>query len=456
MSLETGITALQRTHVEDMLLPILIQLIIIVLAARVFAVGFRKIGQPSVVGEIAAGILLGPSLLGQIAHAVGPEGAGWLPVNFWTAIFHPTIADVPPALSDQVFHWIFSSFAQIGLILLLFQIGLEFDFSHLRNSGRSALAISWAGIALPFALGLALAPMLLASPELGTHPLRDGPPPRLGFALFLGTALAITALPVLARIMVELNITRTRLAAVTITSAAADDATGWILLASVAALVQAQFQIAGALWMVGLTIAFALAMIYIIRPVILCWVRRMALKSDGELGVNSLAILLAVVFLCSIATNLIGIFAIFGAFMLGAVLSGERELRAALGKRLRDFVTAFFVPIFFTYTGLRTNITALGSAELWLLCGLVLLTAVVGKFGGCAVAARLTGFSTREAACIGAMMNTRGLMELVVVNVGYDLRILPPSVFAMLVLMAMITNLMTTPSLVWPTRGTEL
>ena len=176
----------------------------------------------------------------------------------------------------------------------------------------------------------------------------------------------------------------------------------------------------------------------------------------SDIGIDSLAILMAVIFASAIATNLIGIFAIFGAFFLGAILSSEAEFREAVSRRLRDFVTAFFLPIFFTYTGLRTNIGSLTSGPLWLLCGLVLLAAVVGKFGGCGVTAWLSGFSKREAACIGTMMNARGLMELIVINVGYQLRVIPPSVFCMLVIMALVTTVTTTPSLLRLMRGTEL
>lgn len=442
LSLPAALDALRRVDAEAVLLPVLVQLVVIVLAARLFAVLFRKLGQPGVVGEIAAGLMLGPSLLGRLFPDV------------FQAVFHPPIAGVDPTLADALFRWIFTILSQIGLILLLFLIGLEFDFSHLRAKGRSALAISASGVVIPFLLGLALVPLLY--PHLERHPEAAEAVPQLGFALFLGTALSITAIPVLGRIMLELGIHRTRLGAITIASAAVDDATGWILLAGVAAAVRGDFQLQTVLTMIAQTAAFGVVMVWVARPILHRWADRALRRCGGELGITDLAVLLAAVLAASIVTNLIGIFAIFGAFLLGAVLSSHAEFREAVSRRLRDFVTAFFLPIFFTYTGLRTNVETLHTAHLWLLCGLVLAAAIVGKLAGCGLAARLTGFSPREAACVGVMMNTRGLMELVVINLGYELRVIPPSIYCMLVLMALITTVMTTPLLLRLMRGTEL
>lgn len=436
-----NLEALKKTHGEDVLLPILVQLVIIILVARAFAVLFRKMGQPGVVGEIAAGLILGPSVLGQL--------------GFFHDLFHPSLAHINGELTEQVFHWIFTVLSQLGLIFLLFLVGLEFDFGHLRWKGPAALNISLAGIAFPFLLGIGLAWFFHGQAILGLPPGKTEPAPFLSFALFMGTAMSITALPILGRMMMELNITRTRVGVITITSGAVDDAMGWILLATVAAIVRAQFEVGNTLLMIGETVGFALVMVFIARPLLRGWVRRIV-QPDGSIGVNALAVLLAVILVCALATNLIGIFAIFGAFFLGAVLSDEHAFRQAVAHRLRDFVTAFFLPIFFTYTGLRTDIHSLESVHLWLLCGLVLLAAVVGKFGGCALAARLSGFSPRESAIIGVLMNTRALMELIVLNVGYDLGVLPRSVFCMLVLMALITTVMTTPILMRLMRGTEL
>lgn len=438
---ESLLQSLGRLNLESLLLPVLVQLVLIVLVARIFFVLFRKFGQPGVVGEIVAGLVLGPSVLGALWPAAE------------AAVFHPHVADVDPQLFDAVLRWVFTMLAQLGLVFLLFLIGLKFDFRHLRRHSRAAVAISAAGVALPFLLGVALVPLLL--PHLEPHP-EGGPVPPLGLALFLGTALSITAIPVLGRIMLELGINRSQIGAVTISAAAVDDATGWILLSTVAAIVAGNFAVDGVVLRIALTVAFAGAMIFIVRPVLLKWATSAMRRGGGDLGLNDLAILLALVLVASIATNLIGIFAVFGAFVTGAVLSSHEEFREAIARRMRDFMTVFFLPIFFTYTGLRTEIGSLHSTEMWLLCGAVIAAAVVGKLLGCGLAARLNGFSRRESACIGTMMNTRGLVELIVVNLGYDMRVIPKSMFCMLVLMALATTVMTTPLLLRLMRGTEL
>jgi Kef-type K+ transport system membrane component KefB len=429
--------ALKRLEVEAVLLPLLIQVVVIVLLARLLAVLVRRAGQPAVVGEIAAGLLLGPSVLGRLFPGL------------FQAIFHPTVHGVDPELFDQLLRWIFTGISQLGLVFLLFLVGLEFDFSHLRWHGKSALGISVCGVALPFALGLCLALLM--------HPLVAADKPFLGFALFMGTAMSITAIPVLARIMIDLNITRSRLGTITISAAAVNDAIGWILLATVAAVVKAEFDPWRTLLMVAETVGFGLLMAFVGRPLLRAWVRYALRRGEAEFSVNALTVVLAIVFVCAIVTNLIGIFAVFGAFILGAVLSTEREFCRAVSRRLRDFVTAFFLPIFFAYTGLRTDVGSLGASwELLGLCLLVFAAAILGKFGGCGIAARLGGFPAREATCVGLLMNTRGLMELIVINLGKDLGVIPESVFCMLVLMALLTTVMTTPLLLRAMPGTEL
>ncbi|HEV3416973.1 MAG TPA: cation:proton antiporter [Pirellulales bacterium] len=433
--------ALRHLNLESVLLPVLYQLAIIVLVARFFFVLFRKLRQPGVVGEIVAGLVLGPSVLGYL----WPQAEA--------AIFHPQVAGVDPQLIDVVLRWVFMMLAQLGLVFLLFLIGLEFDFSHLRRHSRAAIAISATGVALPFVLGLALAPLLL--PNIEPHP-DGGPVSPLGFALFLGTALSITAIPVLGRMMLELGINRSQLGAVTISAAAVDDATGWILLSTVAAIVAGNFAVGGVMLRIGLTAAFAIGMVFLARPLLLKWATAAMRRGEGDLGLNDLAVLLAIVLVASIATNLIGIFAVFGAFITGAVLSSHHEFREAITRRLRDFMTVFFLPIFFTYTGLRTEVGSLHSIGMWLLCATVVAAAIAGKLLGCGIAARVSGFALRESACIGIMMNTRGLVELIVINLGYEMRVIPKSVFCMLVLMALVTTIMTTPILLRLMRGTEL
>jgi Kef-type K+ transport system membrane component KefB len=428
--------ALRHISAEEILLPLLVQLAVIIVVARLFALAFRRLGQPAVVGEIVGGLVLGPSLFGRLF----PDA--------FAAVFHPGLPGVPPELADALLGGTLSVLSQLGLILLLFLIGLEFDFSHLRWHGRSALAISLTGIALPFVLGLALAALL--------HPVVAADMPMLGFSLFLGTALAITAIPVLGRIMMELGITRTRLGTVTIAAAAVDDAAGWILLASVAAVVRSAFDPGRTILMAAETVGFVLVMVVLVRPPLIVWAQYAQRRGDGHISVNALAVLVVVMILCAVVTSLIGIFAVFGAFLLGAVLSRDHALRRAINRRLRDFVSVFFLPIYFTYTGLRTDIGSLDTWPLWLLCGLVLVGAVVGKLLGCGLAAWLTRSSWREAACVGALMNTRGLMALIVVNLGKDLGVVPDSVYCMLVLMALATTFVTTPLVLWLMRGTEL
>ncbi|MCI0705708.1 MAG: cation:proton antiporter [Planctomycetia bacterium] len=435
--------ALAKLNVEHLLLPVLVQLVIIIAAARCFGAVARRLGQPSVVGEIIAGLLLGPSLF------------GWLYPELFSAVFLPALPGVEQSLTDAALPKIFTVIAQIGLIFLLFLVGLEFEANHVREKGRAAVLISVVGIAIPFALGAALAPLI--HPYLEPHPASGGKPVSLlGLALFLGVALSITAIPVLGRIMMELGITRTRVGAITITAAAVDDVLGWILLASVAAAVQANFDPLETLRMIGLTAAFALFMLFAARPVLVRYFTHSLRTNHGRLSPTALTVLLVAILLSAIATNLIGIFAVFGPFVLGAVLSDQEDLRHAASAKLRDVVNGFFVPVFFTYTGLRTDIGSLHGATMWLVCGGVVVAGVVGKLAGCGLAARISGFSWKEAGIIGAMMNARGLIALVVINAGYELGVVPKSLYCVLIIMAVLTTAMTTPLLLWLRKGTEI
>lgn len=404
---------------ESFLLAVLVQLIVIIAAARLGGWLFRRIGQPQVVGEIAAGLLLGPSFFGRIS----PGAFGFVFPQDWPEL-----------------HLVFKVLAEIGLVFLMFLIGLEFEFGHLRKLGRTALSVSVTGVALPCALGLALAWWM--------HPYVAAELNRVGFILFMAVALSITAIPILGRIMIELDITRTRLGALTITAAAADDATGWILLATVSAIVQGNFQPAAVAQMLLLTTGFVAAVLLGVRPLLIRFSRRTLAEGQGDLTPGALARLMLVIIVAAVITNWIGIFSIFGPFVIGAAIWDQHELRAAITRRLRDFVTAFFLPIFFTYTGLRTDIGTLDSPLMWFFCGLVLAAAVVGKAVGCGLAARLSGQLTwYESGCVAVMMNTRALMELIVLNVGRELGVIPPSVFCMLVIMALVTTFMTCPLL---------
>jgi Kef-type K+ transport system membrane component KefB len=413
-----------NAQMEHLLLIVIVQLIIIVAAARIFGVIFRYLGQPQVCGEIAAGLILGPSLFGRLFP------------NLFGQVFQPSVALV------------FSMLSQIGLILLMFLIGLEFDFSHLRSHGHIALSISLAGIILPFGLGLGVAQVL--------YPFIGQDINKLGFSLFIATALSITALPVLGRMLTEFNIARTRLGSLTITAAAVDDASGWIILALVTAIVRSKFSPLMTMTMIAEALGYAVFMIFVARPFLCRWTARMLRTGGGELSLSGLAFLLILIFLSAAITNLIGLFSIFGAFIMGAVLYDQHEFREAVSRRLRDFVTVFFLPIFFTYTGLRTDIGTMHGRLMWAMCGFLVLTAIVGKIAGCTTAARLNGLAWKEAWSVGVLMNTRGLMELIVINLGHDMGVIPTSVFFMLVVMAVVTTYMTSPLVRRLVRNTEL
>src|ERR1700722_4432899 len=440
--------------VENRLLLVLIQLVVIIVTARMFALVFRRwLGQAMVVGEICAGLALGPSVLGRLERLAGSI-LGWIGHS-------PQLNSVSSALLNNHFSAalfdhsvdpVTSLLSQLGLIFLLFLIGLEFDFSHLKNHGSTAVSVSLVGIILPFGLGAALAwwmyPYL---PEGASHALN----PR-GFYLFVGTAMSITAIPVLGRIMSEMNLRRTRLGAITISAAALEDAVAWIILAAISAMVRSKFELAATIRMVGLTIAYTLFVAFVARPILTRLIRWEMRRTGGELSLNGLVATVALLFLSAIATNLIGIFSIFGAFVLGAALSTESDFRDAVTRQMKNFVTVFFLPIFFTLTGLRTDIGTLRGGPLWLFALMICALAIFGKIAGCGIMAKLGGFSSRESACIGALMNTRGLIELVVLNVGFDLKVIPASVFCMLVMMAVLTTIMTTPLLLYLMRGTEI
>jgi len=406
-----------HTHAEDILLIVITQLIVIIVASRVFGALFLRLGQPQVCGEVAAGLILGPSLFG-----------GLFP-DLFHKVFDPSVNPI------------FNTMSQLGLVLLMFLIGLEFDFSHLNVNRRLAMSVSTAGIIAPFSLGFLLGAQM--------HKALGFSGSWVNFALFIATAMSITAIPTLGRIMIELNIHRTRLGTVTISAAAVNDATGWVILALVSSIARSSFDPMRLAGMVLGTLAFSALVIYVIRPLAIRFIGK-------ELSLGTFAALLILILLSAAATNLIGIFSIFGPFILGAALHDQLELVAAVRRRLQDFVTIFFLPIFFTYTGLRTEIGSMSGGLDWIFCGLVLLTAIVGKAGGCAFAARWSGISWRNSSLIGVLMNTRGLMELIVINMGYDLGIIPKSVFFMLVLMAVVTTYMTAPFTRLLARGSEI
>lgn len=416
MTEATQLASVAVHKTEAMLFFMLLQLTIIVLAGRLGGALALLVGQSAAVGEIIIGILLGPSLFGLIA----PDTFQWV------------FRSLPPEPMAML--------SQLGLILLMFQIGLEFDFSHL-NEQRNRRAMLWVAtlsLAFPFVLGFGLGYL--------TAPILSPTANRLGSALFVATAFSITALPILGRIMIEFDITRTPLGVIAISAAAINDVIGWLMLALVTALTSAAFEARGFALRVTLVLAFFLASWFVVRPAMKTIVR-LAPPRDGQLSNNLLGVLLAAVFVSAICTYQLGIFAIFGGFMMGVLLHDEHELVAAWKERIGRFVTVFFLPIFFTYTGLRTDIGGLDNAAAWGWCALLILSATIGKFGGAYVAARATGLSHHEASVLGIMMNTRALMELIVINVGYDLGVISQQVFTMLVLMAIVSTVVTTPGL---------
>lgn len=400
-------------NIHHPLAMLLIQIISIIIVARIFGWFFRRIGQPSVIGEMVAGIVLGPSLLGLYF----PE--------FSQSLF--------PAESLGNLQFL----SQIGLILFMFVIGMELDINALKNKANDAVVISHASIIFPFALGSTLAYFVYAefAPEgVGF----------LSFALFMGIAMSITAFPVLARIVQERGIHKTKLGTIVITCAAADDITAWCILAIVIAIVKAG-SFVSSLYIVALAVGYVFLMLKVVRP----FLKRVAeLKSDST-GVSRpiVAIFLLTLILSAYATEVIGIHALFGAFMAGAIMPEVANFRTIIIDKVEDVAVVLLLPLFFVFTGLRTQIGLINDPYLWKLTGLIIVVAVVGKFVGSALAAKFVGQNLRDSLTIGALMNTRGLMELVVLNIGYDLGVLTAEVFTMMVIMALVTTFMTGPAL---------
>jgi K+:H+ antiporter len=391
---------------------LLIQVIVIIVASRTIGWLLRRFRQPQVVGEMLAGILLGPSLLGAAAPAV-----------YW--LLFPT--------GSLRF---LNALSQIGLLLFMFLVGLELDPRLLRERGHAAILTSHASITAPMLLGSAFA--------LALYPrLADASVPFVAFALFLGAAMSITAFPVLARILNERGLQHTRLGATVIACAAVDDVSAWCVLAVVVAVARKATS-AIPLWLtIGGAAAFVLLMFGVVRPALEALYRRNASRS--RISQDVVATVIVIILGSALATEWLGIHALFGAFLAGVVMPKEELLVAGLLEKFEDLMVSLLLPLFFAYTGLRMSVGLLRTGNLWLLCLAVLGIAVVGKFGGCALAARLTGVPWREASVIGALMNTRGLVELIILNVGLDLKVISPTLFTMMVLMALVTTLMTTP-----------
>ncbi|MDP1823230.1 MAG: cation:proton antiporter [Archangium sp.] len=400
-------------HLElNALTLLLAQMVLIIAVARTLTQVTRRLGQPAVIAEVLAGIVLGPSLLGLLAPAV------------MNAVF--------PASSMAVLRMM----SQFGLILFMFLVGLEFDPRLLQGRARASVAISHASILVPFVLGVGLAAVLFAT-------YAEPNVPKLSFFLFFGIALSVTAFPVLARILSERNLLTSRIGAIAIACAAVDDVTAWCLLAFVVAVARAH-ALGDALWTTGLALSFIALMIWVVRP----FLRRLGSRvgPDG-LSPGALVICLLLLLVSAGVTEAIGIHALFGAFLFGAVLPKEGSLSSALAEKLETVATSLLLPLFFAYSGLRTQIGLLASPSEWAVTFAIIAVATLGKFGGSSIAARLTGLTWRESTAVGVLMNTRGLMELIVLNIGLDLGVISPTVFTMMVVMALVTTFTTTPVL---------
>jgi Kef-type K+ transport system membrane component KefB len=402
---------------EGDLLHVLLALVVVIATARAMGSIFRNLGQPQVVGEILAGIVLGPSLLGRLA----PGAEGYL--------FPATVG---PALNI---------IAQVGVILYMFLVGLELDPALLRKRGHTTVAISHASIVAPFLLGATIA--LYLYPRLSTRDV-----PFTCFSLFLGVSMSVTAFPVLARILTDRGIHKTRMGVIALTCAAVDDVTAWCMLAFVVSVARAQA--AGAVATIAMALGFIALMIFVVRPTMV----RLSLVygNRGRLTQGVMAAVFVALLFSASATELIGIHAVFGAFALGAVIPHDSGMARELTDRLEDIVIVLLLPAFFAYTGLRTQIGLVSGYEQWMMCALIVVVASAGKFGGSVVAARITGLNWRDSSALGVLMNTRGLMELIVLNIGLEMNVISPTLFAMLVIMALVTTFATTPILHLITR----
>jgi Kef-type K+ transport system membrane component KefB len=403
-----------RENLRDPLSLLLVQLILIVLLARFFGALFVRMGQPAVIGEMLAGILLGPSLLGMALPGV------------FQFVFPESSLGALRMLS------------QVGIILFMYVVGMELDVKHLRSRANTAVLVSHVSIIFPCFLGVVFSLFLYG---------KFAPPgtPFVSFALFMGVAMSITAFPVLARILEDRGLTKTFLGSTAITAAAVGDVTAWTILAFVVALVKA-----GGMGSAAMTCAlaggFLAAMFFAVQPRLHAWLAaRPQIASNPNRGV--MVGMLLLVFACALFTEVIGIHALFGAFVAGLVMPEQPQFRHQLKERLENFSSAFLLPLFFAFTGLRTQIGLLDDGGSWLVCGALILLATVGKLGGTMTTARFTGMDWHDSFALGALMNTRGLVELIVLSIGLDLGILPPRIFAMMVLMALVTTFMTGPLL---------
>lgn len=414
----------------DVVLHVFATLAAVIFLGFILGRAFRYLGQPPVIGEVIAGIMLGPSLLG----AISPDAMH---------VLIPSAANDPKRLVPAAL----LAVSQLGVALYMFLVGLELNAGRIAKRAHVAVAVSHASIITPFLLGAALA--------LWLYPIYSHQGvPFTSFALFMAIAMAITAFPVLARILTDRKLDKTELGGMALSCAAADDVTAWCLLALIVGV--AQSDAGTAAWVIGRTVAFIVVMCIAVRPLL----RRLLRVAEGrstEVSPAAVSGVFLLLLLSAYTTEAIGIHALFGAFLCGAIIPHDSRIAREFGDKLKDLVTVLLLPAYFAFTGMRTQINLMTGWESWLWCGVIILVATAGKFGGTLVAARLTGLRWREAAALGTLMNTRGLMELIVLNIGLDLGVISPALFTTMVVMALVTTAATSPLLHWliPRSGAD-
>ena len=393
---------------------LLLQIATIVVIARLFGWLFRRLHQPQVIGEMVAGIALGPSLLGSVAPSIS---AALFPTDNLVAL---------------------NTVSQVGILLFLFIVGLELNLTILRKVGHSAVLTSLTSVIAPFILGFVVALTLYSR-------LSQGDVNIIHFSIFIGAAMSVTAFPVLARILIERKLFHTPIGAIAIASAAVDDVMAWCFLAVAVLLTRGKGIATDLAVMLVSLLLFVAVMLLVVRPLL----RKLetTYKARGEITQGMLASVIVLLLFSALISERIGIHALFGAFLAGAIMpKGEDFIRNLSGK-FQDITVVLFLPVFFAFTGLKTSISLLSDANLWSYCIVIIVTAIAGKLGGAMLAARLSGLAWREAGAIGILLNTRGLMELVILTIGLEAGIISPTVFTMMVLMALFTTAITTPLL---------
>ena len=415
---ETLSTTVAKSGGVDVVAHVLATLAVVIALGNVLAWCLKRIHQPAVIGEVIAGILLGPSVLGMFS----PETMNLLIPN--------SVTDPNGLVVSSL-----KTIAQLGVVWYMFIVGLELNIHKVGRQAKAAIAISHASIVFPFVLGAGLAIWLY--PMLSTSDV-----PFTSFALFLGVAMSITAFPVLARILTDQKLDQTDLGVIALSCAATDDVTAWCLLAFVVGVAKAQ--IGNAVLVAVATIVFITIMFLVVRPLLIRWI---AWAEPRGIDQKATPIFLALLLCSALTTEAIGIHAVFGAFLLGAMIPHDSRIARSLTVKLHDVVTILLLPAFFAVTGMNTRIGLIDGMESWLICAVIILIATAGKFGGTLVASRFVGLDWRMSSALGILMNTRGLMELIVLNIGLSLGVISPKLFAMMVIMALVTTIATAPIL---------